>query len=43
MMVPPDRSVDAAYALARERYAAHGVDADAALAAVAKIPVSLHC
>ena len=42
-MVPPDRSVDAAYALARERYAAHGVDADAALAAVAKIPVSLHC
>jgi L-rhamnose isomerase len=32
-----------AYALARERYAEVGVDADAALAALATIPVSLHC
>jgi len=43
MMVPTDRSVDAAYEIARDRYAAHGVDAAAALAALAKIPVSLHC
>jgi L-rhamnose isomerase len=32
-----------AYALARERYVELGVDADAALAALARIPVSLHC
>ncbi len=37
------RSVTSAYALARERYAALGVDAEAALAALAQIPVSLHC
>jgi L-rhamnose isomerase len=34
---------DASLPLARERYAALGVDADAALAALATIPVSLHC
>src|SRR5215831_1103398 len=32
-----------AYALARERYAEIGVDTNAALAALAGIPVSLHC
>ena len=32
-----------AYRLAPERYAALGVDADHALKALAKIPVSLHC
>ena len=32
-----------AYTLARERYAALGVDPERALAAVARIPVSLHC
>jgi L-rhamnose isomerase len=32
-----------AYALARERYAEIGVDTEAALAALAGIPVSLHC
>ncbi len=33
----------AAFNLARERYTALGVDVDVALAALAKIPVSLHC
>lgn len=32
-----------AYELARERYAALGVDADAALATLARTPISLHC
>ncbi len=32
-----------AYALAKERYAAVGVDTDAAIKALARIPVSLHC
>jgi L-rhamnose isomerase len=36
-------SVDAAYRLAREQYAAQGVNTDDALAALAGIPVSLHC
>src|SRR3989442_9837756 len=31
------------YALARERYAALGVDADRALKTLASIPLSLHC
>jgi len=35
--------VDQAYALARERYAACGVDADQAVARAAEVPVSLHC
>ena len=38
-----DTPIDRAYALARERYAELGVDTDAALAALAGIPVSLHC
>lgn len=33
----------AAYALARERYAALGVDTDAALRRLAAVPISLHC
>ncbi len=32
-----------AYALAQERYAALGVDTEAALAALERIPISLHC
>jgi L-rhamnose isomerase len=38
-----DTAVDRAYALARERYLALGVDPDAALANLATIPNSLHC
>lgn len=36
-------SVESAYSLAQERYAALGVDTEAALRALARIPVSLHC
>lgn len=35
--------IDAAYQLAREQYAANGVDTEAALAALRGIPISLHC
>ena len=35
--------VDVAYEIAKERYAELGVDADAALAKLATIPISLHC
>ncbi len=35
--------IEPAYRLAHERYASLGVDVDAALAALAKIPISLHC
>jgi len=38
-----DRPVQQAYELARERYAQLGVDADAAIAAIAKVSISLHC
>ena len=37
------RSVTSAFALARERYAALGVNVGVALNALAEIPVSLHC
>ena len=37
------RSIQQPFRLARERYAALGVDVDRALIALAKIPVSLHC
>jgi len=37
------KSPTTAFRLARERYAALGVNVDAALKALAKIPVSLHC
>jgi L-rhamnose isomerase len=38
-----DKSIQKAYQLAQERYAAFGVDADAALTRLAQIPISLHC
>lgn len=40
---PTKKQIRDAYALARERYAALGVDTDAALARLAAIPISLHC
>ena len=36
-------SIEQAYTLAQERYAALGVDTDAALEKLATIPISLHC
>jgi len=38
-----DTTIERAYVMAREVYAAHGVDADRALRAVAQIPISLNC
>lgn len=38
-----DQQLYDAYALARERYAALGVDTDKALETLAQIPISLHC
>lgn len=35
--------IEKAYAIAKERYAAVGVDTDAAMAALREIPISLHC
>lgn len=40
---PSDNQIEAAYALARERYAALRVDTEQALARLAGIPISLHC
>lgn len=37
------RALESAYRLARERYAALGVDTEAALRTLARIPVSIHC
>jgi len=37
------RSLELSHQLARERYAALGVNVDAALKALAKLPVSIHC
>ncbi len=37
------RALESAYRLARERYAALGVDTDTVLKQLAKVPVSLHC
>jgi L-rhamnose isomerase len=37
------KQIEAAYKLARDRYAEFGVDTDAALRRLAKIPISLHC
>lgn len=42
-VAPKDGQIEAGYALARERYAALGVDTEAAMARLADIPVSLHC
>src|ERR1017187_8037143 len=36
-------NVEKSFALAKERYAAIGVDADRVLKNLAKVPVSLHC
>jgi L-rhamnose isomerase len=41
--MPTGGPIDQAYALARERYAALGVDVDAAIKQLATIPVSIHC
>ena len=43
MNQPTEKQVNEAYALARERYAALGVNTDAALAGLAAISISLHC
>lgn len=40
---PSERQIADAYALARERYAALGVDTEAALSALAATQISLHC
>ncbi|MCY4146074.1 MAG: L-rhamnose isomerase [Chloroflexi bacterium] len=40
---PSDSQINAAYALAQERYAALGVDAAAALDTLGDVPISLHC
>jgi len=41
--MPRSKPITAAFRLARERYAALGVNVDRALNVLAKIPVSLHC
>ncbi len=38
-----DKSIEQAYALAKEAYAEYAVDAEAAINAIGKIPISLHC
>jgi L-rhamnose isomerase len=38
-----EKHIQQAYALAKDRYAAYGVDASQALTALAKISISLHC
>jgi L-rhamnose isomerase len=43
MQQPTDRAVQAAYELARERYAGLGVDSEAAMARLAQVAISLHC
>ena len=43
MMSKTDGKIQQAYVLAKERYAALGVDTAAALETLAKIPISLHC
>ncbi len=40
---PTDKHVRDAYALAKERYAALGVDTDDAMETLAGIPISMHC
>ena len=42
-MTSPFKNVEQSFALAKERYAAFGVDVDKALERLAKIPISLHC
>ena len=43
IMQAAEQNVHEAYELAKERYAALGVDTDAALARLEDIPISLHC
>ena len=40
---PTDKEIRNAYDLAKERYALIGVDTDAAIEQLAKVPISLHC
>ncbi len=39
----PSASIEPAYKTAKERYAALGVDTEAALKRLAAVPISLHC
>ncbi len=41
--VPEQRAIASAYELARERYAAIGVDTESAIQKVLSVPISLHC
>jgi len=43
MQIPTSKQIEEAYALARERYAALGVDTAKALEILAQVPISLHC
>ena len=43
MSQKPDSQIQSAYAIAQERYAALGVDTEAALTRLESIPISLHC
>ncbi len=43
MFKPSNRHLESSFRLARERYAALGVDVDRALRVLARVPVSLHC
>ncbi|MDW8234236.1 MAG: L-rhamnose isomerase, partial [Roseiflexaceae bacterium] len=40
---PTPAQIEAAYAVARERYAALGIDTEAAMATLATVSISLHC
>jgi L-rhamnose isomerase len=42
-MPPRSKALEQAYTLARERYAALGVDTDAALKTLARVSISIHC
>ena len=43
VMTSPSKNVEQSFALAKERYAALGVDVDRALQRLGSIPISLHC
>ena len=43
MVKPSDALFEKSYVLAKERYAAIGVDTDAAMQKLATVPISLHC
>ncbi len=42
-MTPFDSNIENAYALAKERYAALGVDTEQAISRLEKVSISLHC